>query len=256
MLKKIIRNIFSRPFFQAFFEVLLSITLKVLNIGDGHSAETSGEDSVPKFLNLKLKNKKITVFDVGAHDGEWYTMFKSNYLGDMTVYAFEPSSKSFERLLKYKSDNFKPENIALGSQVGEMLLESGAPGDSTAHLVSRTDSLNNSEPYLEGVTVDTIDNYLQNNSINFIDLLKMDVEGYELKVLQGAKMAIESKKIGMIQFEFGAPSMEKYMLKDFFDILCPQYNIYRVLKNGIYKIKQYSHIYEIHSVTNFIAIKK
>ena len=46
--------------------------------------------------------------------------------------------------------------------------------------------------------METIDSYIQKNKITRIDLLKIDVEGYELEVLDGAKDALASGSIKAI----------------------------------------------------------
>ena len=47
------------------------------------------------------------------------------------------------------------------------------------------------ENKLPKVRLDTIDSYLQKECILSIDLLKIDVEGYELEVLKGRKMHLK-----------------------------------------------------------------
>ena len=51
------------------------------------------------------------------------------------------------------------------------------------------------------VKTTTIDDYCSDNNIDKIDVLKIDVEGYEYNVLQGARKMLESHSIEMIIFE-------------------------------------------------------
>ena len=51
------------------------------------------------------------------------------------------------------------------------------------------------------VDIDTIDNYCQSNEIGKIDILKIDTQGYEDKVLLGATNMINNKRIKFIEFE-------------------------------------------------------
>jgi len=251
MIKKTIRDIFSRPIFQPVFEKILNFSLKVLNIGEGHTVETSGEKSVFKILGKISGNKEAIVFDVGAHTGEWFKLFKKYYTNKSTVYSFEPSMDSYSELSKIKLESFHAVNMALGDATEKKYLSFDIKGDTSAHISYKKDETKS----MEEINVTTLDNYCSKNNIKTIDLLKIDVEGYELKVLSGAKEMIKNGNIKLIQFEFGAPSKEKYSIKDFFNILGEQYQISRILKHGYYPLKKYHHSYEINTLTNFIAIK-
>jgi FkbM family methyltransferase len=251
-MKKIVRDIFSRPIFQPVFEKILNITLKVLNIGDGHSVETSGEKSVFEILATLKGNNEAIIFDVGAHTGEWFNLLKNNYTKKYTVYSFEPSTESFSELSKIKDARFHPVHSAFGDITEKRYLSSDTKGDSTAYVSIKKDPTR----YSEEINVITLDDYCSRNNIQNIDLLKLDIEGYELRVLHGAKEMLKKGSIMLIQFEFGVLSKEKYSLKEFFEILGEQYQICRILKHGYYPLKKYNHYYEIMTVTNFIAIKK
>src|SRR5207302_8420708 len=52
----------------------------------------------------------------------------------------------------------------------------------------------------EGVRIETLDYYCKQHQIEYIDLLKLDVEGHELDVLNGAKCMFSKAAIGMVQF--------------------------------------------------------
>src|SRR6185503_14354274 len=55
----------------------------------------------------------------------------------------------------------------------------------------------------ESIQVLTIDAFCDREEIYHIHFLKLDVEGHELSVLNGAKRMLDSGKISIIQFEFG-----------------------------------------------------
>ena len=107
------------------------------------------------------------------------------------------------------------------------------------------------------ITLTTIDTFCQENNIEHIDFLKIDVEGNELKVLQGAKTMINNGNIDYIQFEFGGTAIDAHIyFQDFYYLLKDKYRIYRILNNGLRHIDKYSELNEIFVTTNFFAEKK
>ena len=54
----------------------------------------------------------------------------------------------------------------------------------------------------------TLDEYCAANGVESIDLLKIDVEGAELDVLQGAQRLLEDRRVGSILFEVSLPQIE------------------------------------------------
>lgn len=65
------------------------------------------------------------------------------------------------------------------------------------------------------ITVDavTLDSYCQEKGIDQIDILKIDVEGFELPALEGCARMISQQKVGAIAFEFGTHQLAR---KDYF----------------------------------------
>jgi hypothetical protein len=110
---------------------------------------------------------------------------------------------------------------------------------------------------LDLIPIDTVDNFCKNNSISSISFLKIDVEGFDLDVLKGAKSMIDNGQIDLIQFEFGGTQIiPRIFIKDFWEILNTNYSIHRILKNGLLEIKEYSDSLEIFAYANYLAIKK
>ena len=109
----------------------------------------------------------------------------------------------------------------------------------------------------ETIKLTTLDEYCVKNNVDWIDYLKMDVEGHEYDVLLGSKNMLESKKIGIIQYEFGGCNIDsRTYFQDFWYLLNKNYDIFRLLKNGLQKIKQYEEEQERFLTSTFLSVLK
>lgn len=143
-----------------------------------------------------------TMFDVGANIGQTWEWFRDNE-GAAEIYCFEPVFKPYEELRnKVGNDrNSVLENIAFGEAVGERTIR--LFNDTRLNSLKNevmSDDINSNE---ELITIDTIDNYCCKNNITKIDFLKIDTEGYELNVLEGAREMLSSAGISFIYGEVG-----------------------------------------------------
>jgi hypothetical protein len=105
----------------------------------------------------------------------------------------------------------------------------------------------------ELVNVVTFDEYASNREINCVDLLKIDVEGNEYKVLCGAMNFIKENRIKNIQFEFGAGNITaRVFFHDFWTLLSDRYDFYQILSGGLVPVVKYSNEWEIFRTANFL----
>ena len=138
------------------------------------------------------------IWDVGAHKGET-TRYFANEFPQATIRSFEPISENYELLLQNckKLENHHAHNFALGNENTKTKIY--LQGASVIH--SLREDLNKpstEDSKSEEIEVKTIDYLLQKFSCNNIDLLKIDVEGYEPAVLKGASKSLENKCINFI----------------------------------------------------------
>lgn len=248
-----------RKILYPFWNLLFNISLVGLHKGGGYSIEISGERKLLKYLKRKFQSGSVIVFDIGAHYGE-YTLEIMKYLSDSYIHCFEPASKSFIILTRNLSEfkNVKINKLAV-SDKSEVRILWGPANDSVLCSLYKIDHHPNSKSKddyseVEHVRTITLDEYCADNEINRIDFLKIDVEGNELKVLEGARTLLKERRIQNIQFEFGIGNIESgNHFKNFYNLLAEDYKIYQLVVDGMIEIKKYKTEMEIYKLTNFFA---
>ena len=137
------------------------------------------------------------------------------------IYAFEPSSESYKVLCSLNIKKLKAFNIGFSNKksMEKLLVNSEKTTtkffitfSSNAKKVWGLDSLCNTESIFS--SFNTIDNFMNEEDITKIDFMKIDVQGAEYLVLDGAKEALLKKKIKVIQLEviFGILMLGKNQL--------------------------------------------
>lgn len=233
---------------QPFYERIVFILLRIMNYGAANHPKDSGEFDLLKRLNrYYFLNKPVTLLDVGSNVGQ-FAAGAAYLLQQATIHCFEPSSPTYIKLQKINSDHIFVNKAGLGAVKGSLLLYDGQNKSVKASLIQHSNS-----QHRELVEIWTLDDYCQDNRIDFIHLLKIDVEGFEIEVLKGASRMISQNRIQFIQFEFGGINhvKQKTYLLDFFEIL-KNYTFYRVLQKGLAKLS-YKPFYEMHLTTNYLA---
>lgn len=258
---KILHIVVGKKGLQKFFEPLLRLSLKGLNYGNGGDFKISGELYVLKYICKKFYNEKsLILFDVGGNVGNYSKALSHFFNSNATIHSFEPSKKTYEIFLE-KTKNIKhiiPNNLGFSDIENYQLLYTNGDGSVYASIYQRNiEHFGVSLDKSEKIKLSTIDAYCQINHIERIHFLKLDIEGHELKALNGAIRMIKGKRIDIIQFEFGDCNIDsRTYFKDFFYLLKDNYRIYRILKDGLFEMPTYKETYEIFKTTNYLAVKK
>lgn len=142
--------------------------------------------------------KGHTVLDIGGHIG-FYTLLASRLVGkNGKVISFEPDTKNFTLLRKNIKVNKAANIIAIKRAVSNK-------NETTKLFLSATNT-GDHKLYITGsskksikINTTTIDSYLNDKSIQHIDVIKMDIQGYEPYALEGMeKLFRDNRKLIMI----------------------------------------------------------
>ncbi len=192
-------------------------------------------------LGLSLKNdlRRLAprfvphiIFDIGANVGQTSLYFKSLW-PDATIYAFEPVSATYEiltRAVESHASKVKCVKIALGDEIGQAQIyisNDSVQSSFDKNLISP----NALSGEMETVLRTTVHDWCNTEAIARIDLLKVDAEGHDLRVLKGAASLFEARQIGAVLIEVhmgtnDSPSLQE--IRDWLDqyeyVMCAMYN--------------------------------
>ena len=156
-----------------------------------------------------LDGRVACVFDVGAHVGQTAARLLTAF-PKARIYSFEPDPRSFAALREFASTTKRIEavNAAVGDTDGEATFfvnqfdqtNSLLPGD--PHAGQYLLDAGGLTPRAElTVPVLTLDRFCAAHGVDRIDVLKLDAQGYELRVLDGARELLGRTAVPLIYVE-------------------------------------------------------
>lgn len=164
-------------------------------------------------FNLKkILDRPENILDIGAHKGTYTDIFL-NFNKNGKIYLFEPNIYLYKKLLlKYKNNrNLKIFNYGIGEKNSKEKFLINKNSD----YVSSFSKINKKSKYLliRNLVFGSLRNKVEKTNVNIkkldsivvlkkkkIDLMKIDVEGYEEKVINGGKSILKRTKIILIEF--------------------------------------------------------
>lgn len=137
--------------------------------------------------------------DIGAHLG-FVALAVALARPGASVLALEPHPANFARLRDHleinRCPNVEIEQLAAGSAAGSALLSSGGEGSDYHRVLGAGEAAAGIE-----VPVAALDDLAAERGIERIAVLKLDVEGHEPAVLEGARRLLAEERIGAIVCE-------------------------------------------------------
>lgn len=234
-------------------------------IVDLHNNENNGDPAINGelcFLRERLLGASVA-FDIGANVGDWTALALETNSG-LRIHCFEPCRKTFLALSAREFPGGVVRNqFALGDEPGTAVLhvtgevEQGGGGCNSLHF--RKD-LVNSGYRTETVRVETFDLYCKEAGIGVVDLVKIDTEGNELRVLMGMREALREGRVGAVQFEYGGTYVDaRIWLRDIWEFvegLGSGYRIYKLYPDGPRRISEYKSALENFQYANYALLRE
>ena len=191
--------------------------LKQVNL-DWSSSFTNlyGMYDLPQEVLTRVNGK--AVIDGGGFVGDTLTLF-CNLFPQSVSYSFEPMAKAFERMttmLKAQIDagQIKPYQVALGKEPGTLRLS--RLHDAIDAAASTHIDYHNAALYDEAQVI-TLDDFVAEHQLE-VGLIKLDVEGAEPEIIQGALTTIKEQKPLLVIAWYHTPE-EFYELKSYLESL-------------------------------------
>jgi len=209
-----------------------------------------------------IKNKfsrPIVIFDVGAHYGESIKLFLKK-LNIEKIYSFEASPQNFKvlknNIYNIQSNKVEIYNFGLGEDNSNSFINQIIESSS-----STINELNKNSKYFEKklkilnvkkkgyfynklpIKIITLDYFIEKNNIHYVDLIKIDTEGYEFNIIKG--LLKYSPKVKLIYFEHHYDDMiiKNYKFSDIHKLLTHK-GFKMMKKSKMVFRKSFEYVYE------------
>lgn len=181
------------------------ISLHWINFSEYWSFRHGISENERRFLDLCWERRASAppiAMDIGANLGLFTLEMAAR---GFVVHSFEPAPQTFRRL----SENVAASGVqqlvtlnqtAVGDREGQADFLVDVVSPATNRFASRSGLAKTTDERV-AVRVVTIDSYMAENRLTGLEVLKVNVEGFEAMVLHGAQDALRRKAIRAILFE-------------------------------------------------------
>jgi FkbM family methyltransferase len=260
LIRWLLRPVLGQKRYQPLFAQLLQVALRGLNYG-AWDFRTSGELAVLEYVRDQLARRGESVWqmiDVGGNVGD----YASQLLAIMAPHPLRldilepaPSCLPVLRAKFAGQPGVQVHALGLGSASGSGQLFYDHEQSGLASVYPRGGAHLSFRLHQQAeITLTTLDQFCSEQHISHIHFLKLDVEGHELAVLQGARDLLHRGAIDFIQFEFGGANLDaRTRFQDFYYLLQPDFAFFRVVKDGLWPLDSYHETDDIPLTINFLA---
>ncbi|NUN63519.1 FkbM family methyltransferase [Pseudanabaena biceps] len=143
-----------------------------------------------ELLELAKSQSPNVIYDIGANIGTW-TLLAKAIIPQASIHAFEPLNVFHDRFNQETQDihDITLHKVALGSKPDKLNMQVTSYSDASSLLQigdATKDYFGITKEREELVDVVCLDDYVSNFNLPLPDLIKLDIQGYELEAMRGA----------------------------------------------------------------------
>lgn len=249
-------SLFGRASMQRRNDKILRAVLRARGFNNSKSHTVSGES---RMIDIIAATRPKICIDIGANRGDFTRLLLEKT--DANVVSFEPLPPAFEQLSALDVE-FPGRLSAVNKGVGD------APGHLDIHY--RDDALThasfssevNAVPYVDNakslsVEVTTLDaHFAGDQPFDTVDFLKIDTEGFEFEVLNGAKAFLARFRPAFVQIEYNWHQLFRGQSIWSLSHLLPGYRLYQLLPDGPFPRDPKDPESNICHFSNFVFVRE
>lgn len=167
-----------------------------------------------------------TVLDIGANIGQFAGRIR-HALPDAQVYSFEPVKDCYDQLTsKFEGDaRFRAFPFALGESESTAVIHRCAHRPASS-LLEQSDLLKRAYPQAaaaeaENITIRVLDDVAATLDLAPNILVKIDVQGYEDRVIRGGQKTLAAAKVVLMEISFQKLYEGQLLFDGLYDLLRP-----------------------------------
>lgn len=190
-----------------------NLSTKVIIEMENDDWPSEAMQAATQLVNRDGSDHRLSVVDVGAHKGETLRHFSSLITGKFDYFGFEPNPESFTELMKAVDPQLEDSQtveffpVAVGASTGSVTFRIAGASEVSGVLVPEAELLvrvpaGDHELKKEiRVPQICIDDFILQQDLAKVHVLKVDTEGYDLEVLRGAKGSLKTGIVDIVLCE-------------------------------------------------------
>ena len=230
--RRLVPALFSRPLMQPINQLLFRVAISGMGLNNWDEGMRDERRMLHR-LASRLGPHPV-ILDVGANHGQFAALVREA-VPTARILSFEPNPAAFAKLVA-AADRLKiePFNVGCGNQAGRFTLfdSTSTEGSGLATFVPGVFERQGVEPVGIEAEVVTLDQFCADHRIEQVALLKIDVEGFERSVLEGATRMIAEQRIDAVQLEFNEMNLDSHTTIEDIQGLLAAFALHRVLYDG------------------------